>query len=226
MKYDIKVLRDLVLGDGYLVQPCGLNGGSGFRCCQGIEQWRWLSYKSKILIDLGFNLTRAEYHDKRRTSVTQVIYTQTNQEFRRLYNRWYMMNSKGKMQKRFELMLNECPFDIESLMMLYLDNGHSEIRKTVIRYNTKKKIDVNPFFDNLSICCSYHDSNVLAEKINNLGFICRANRPFELRSRITIFKVEEKRKFLDCLKNYCEERNLGSTFSYKYNLPVSCAIND
>lgn len=226
VNYDLKSLRDLVLGDGYLVKPCGINGGSGFRCCQGIEQRKWLSIKMRILIDLGFDVTLTSYSDKRRNSITQVFYTETNHKFRKFYDRWYKIGTKGRMQKNYKIMLNDCEFDLRSLMILYLDNGHSEIRKSVIKFNTKEKIAVSPFFDNLTISCPYQDSKILAEKINRLGFVCNGLRPFELRSRIAIYRVDSKRKFLDHLKQFCKENKLENTFSYKYDLPVSFTVND
>lgn len=226
MEYDLKILRDYLLGDGYLVHPCCANAGSTFGFTQCIAQRDWALYKAEVFKKLGFSMRESEYQDKRRDSITSIFRTQATQEFRRYYDEWYELGPRGQMWKKFELLLNICQFDLESLMILYLDNGHSEIRKSVIRYNTKEKIMVNPFFDNLSICCPYRDSNILAEKITNLGFTCKALRPLELRSRVAIYKVEQKRNFIDCLKKYCEERKLESVFSYKYNLPVSGTIND
>jgi hypothetical protein len=226
MDYNLKILRDYVLGDGYLVRPCSANAGSAFGCTQGIAQKDWLSYKMKVFSDLGFNMRVKEYSDTRRDSISLVMRSQATQEFRRYYDKWYIQSSSGRMHKNFNLMINECLFDLESLMILYLDDGHSEIVKKVIRYASKKKIQVNPFFGNLSIPCPYHDSAILAKSMENLGFECKALRPYELRSRAVIYRVDSKRRFVDQLKLFCEQRNLQSTFSYKYNLPISGAIND
>lgn len=217
MDYEIKTIRDLTLGDGYLVKPCGENGGSGFRCCHGAAQLPWLNYKAKVFIGLGFNVKRQVYINK---STDHFIRTQTTQEFRRLYDRWYVEGDNGRMHKNFVSMLGEADFDEDSLAALYLDNGHSEIRKTAIRFSDKAKISIAPMFDNMSICVAYRDSNVLAEKVTALGYECKALRPFELRSRVTIYRVGSKQKLVDMLQGYCEKRGLKSTFAYKYDLPV------
>ena len=216
MKYDSKILRDFVLGDGYLIKPCGQNGGSGFRCTHGIDQLGWIAFKKRVFEKLGFKVTHKEYDNR-----NQNIYTQTTQSFRKFYDRWYHEGSHGRMMKNYRNLLQDEIFDETSFAILFLDNGHSEIKKTRIHCVTREKVRVNPFYDNFTISCPYQDSNLLAERISALGIVCKALRPMELRSRVAIYRVSEKQKVVAILKKYCIENGLQNVFSYKYDLPVT-----
>jgi len=220
----LKTIRDYAMADGSLARPRTPRAGSLFACTHGLEQAKWLDHKVKVFEALGFNCRTYEYTCEgfNGPHTTRRFYTQNTQEVARLYEAWYHKSpTKNKWYKNYKAFLQAAPFDTESLVIFFLDNGGAAMKKRYFNYQYGIKADIAPFIDKFLLSTSYQDSTLFEPVLESIGIEAKGHKPFEKKSFVSITKIDSKLKIKNLVKDFCEKNSLTEVFGYKYDHPIA-----
>ena len=215
----LKLLRDLVLGDGSLYTPNSKNAGSTLGISHSFSQGGFLEWKRQKLEEVGFH-TRT-YQDKGGRQAYR-LRTQCLNELRDLWQVWYMPvdYSKGGYEKNYEELL-KIPYDEQTVALFFLDNGSRGIKREYKDYNTGIRHEVIPYIERFKISIGRRPAAPIIKMFSDLGIETTVSREGTGNGEVVVGKAESKNLLKNIVLRFCEEHRLDSIFKYKYDFPLS-----
>jgi len=216
----IKIIRDLVIGDGSLFTPISQNAGSCIGISHADVQYEWIFWKKKKLDDLGIKLRF--YQDKtpnKQGRRAWRIRTTVNQEFKRLWEDWYYIKN-GISEKSYIKMLNAAPVDEDTLAILFLDNGSRQLKSTYKDFNNGKKYKIEPYMDKFRLSVGKREQAPIVAMLASFEIDSRKNREFTGEGEVTIGTNKGKQILKYILDEFCTKNRID-VFKYKYDFPIS-----
>lgn len=216
----IKLIRDLVIGDGSLYRNHPTkNSGATLSISHSKEQMLWIDWKHRRMLKIGI---KCKFYQDKGGKYAYRLRSTVNQEFRRLWDEWYFWDESHKrFEKDYFKLLSAAKVDEETLAILFLDNGSRGIKRSYTCYKTGRRCEIEPYIERFKLSVGRRDQDPIIAMLASFGIEAKKSREGTGNGEVQVGKNQSKLILKNILHTFCLKHDFVGTFGYKYQYPIS-----
>ena len=217
----VKLLRDLVIGDGsiYRTGSESDNTGCTFSVSHSTAQALWMDWKFRRLQKFGITCHVYQDSDERKA---WRLRTTTTQEFRRLWKQWYFWEEKmQRYEKNYTTLLESEVPDEDTLAILFLDNGSRGLKNSYTDYNNGRRWEIEPYIERFKLSVGRRNQDPIVALFASFGIETKKSREGTGNGEVLVGTNHSKLILKNIVKNFLVREGLFGTFGYKIDFVLS-----